>query len=1292
MSYLNRRRRPISRNKVASRSRARQVRRRRVVEQLESRRLLTAQVFTPANISIADSATFDLVYTALDSNDVQDNSIKTTGVTLRMHYNSSEITPDVDSIINSAFAGATIQDTLDDSDEDGNSSTDRFVNFLWFDFQGNFPSGTDLPITLFTADFDPAGGFMESTTVGFSGSPPIGFDFQSTPAVLDFSVPPTLAIATDDADNDEGDSGASAFTFTVTRQDNTSGATTVDYAVTGTGTDAADAADFDGGALPTGQVAFADGESTQTITVNVAGDTAFENDESFTVTLSNASGSAIIDTPTAEGIIRNDDAVPTLTIAADSAQSNEGDSGTTAFTFTVTRADNTTGAATVDYAVTGGATDPAEASDFDGGTLPSGQVQFADGESTQTITINVAGDTLHEQDESFTVTLSNPSAPTTITTATANGLVVNDDDPPTLAITADSANKNEEDSGTTSFTFTVDRTGDASGETTVDYAVTGGATDPADSGDFSGGALPSGQVQFAADETSKTITIDVAGDTQFEPDESFIVTLSNPSGAGVISGATAEGVIVNDDPAPVPSLAIAADSADLNEGDSGTTAFTFTVTRSTVTAGTTTVDYAVTGTGTDAADESDFDGAAFPSGQVSFADEESTQTITIDVAGDMLFEQDESFTVTLSGASGGAVIDTSAANGVIRNDDPEPLPTLSIATDDADKNEGDSGTTPFTFTVTRGTNTTGATTVDYAVTGNGTESASGADFDGGTLPSGQVSFGDGETTQTITIDVAGETLFEPDEGFTVTLSNASGSAVINTATASGMIRNDDAEPVATLAIAAADADKSEGDSGATAFTFTVTRGTNTAGSTTVDYTVSGAISVSADAADFVGNAFPSGQVSFADTETTKTVTIDVAGDIAFEPDETFIVTLSNASGGASITTDSASGFINNDDVVPNLSIAASDANRDEGDSGATNFLFTVTRSGDTTVATTADFAVTGSGSSPAVANDFVGGTLPTGQVDFAAGQTSQTISIDVSGDMLVESNDGFTVTLSNASGLATISSSTATGLIINDDRAIVESKILTPDYAARPHLIAGDGIATAILFKVLSATTIRVQPVGVATANETVRILDESTNQVSSMIDGIATANVEPGGMYAILFEAQTSDRIYNVHSSAGDQALESRTPFNFLQPTDTNGDSRTTPVDALRVINAMGRASNVSDEATPAGNLLDVNDDSRVSALDALIVINRVEAEHQAAETLLALDSRAASTNERVESEVPIIQPLQLDARISQVSADDVTRDATRLSWGLEQESVDAVHAEDDTVGLALLATLHQG
>ncbi len=99
--------------------------------------------------------------------------------------------------------------------------------------------------------------------------------------------------------------------------------------------------------------------------------------------------------------------------------------------------------------------------------------------------------------------------------------------------------------------------------------------------------------------------------------------------------------------------------------------------------------------------------------------------------------------------------------------------SLSIAATDAAKLEGDSGTTSFTFTVTRTGDTSGATTVDYGVTGSGTNPANAADF-GGTFPSGSVSFADGEVTKTITINVSGDTVFEPDESFTVTLSNPSG--------------------------------------------------------------------------------------------------------------------------------------------------------------------------------------------------------------------------------------------------------------------------------------------------------------------------------------------------------------------------------------------------------------------------------------------------------------------------------------------------------------------------------------
>ena len=132
------------------------------------------------------------------------------------------------------------------------------------------------------------------------------------------------------------------------------------------------------------------------------------------------------------------------------------------------------------------------------------------------------------------------------------------------------------------------------------------------------------------------------------------------------------------------------------------------------------------------------------------------------------------------------MIATAAANGTIQNDDSNA--SLAIAATDAVKAEGNQGSTSFTFTVTRSTNTIGTTTVDYAVTGS---AVTAADFVGGVLPSGTVTFADGETTQTIAILVNGDTTVEGNEDFTVTLSNPSVGSVIATDTASGTIQNDD---------------------------------------------------------------------------------------------------------------------------------------------------------------------------------------------------------------------------------------------------------------------------------------------------------------------------------------------------------------------------------------------------------------------------------------------------------------------------------------------------------------------
>jgi hypothetical protein len=119
---------------------------------------------------------------------------------------------------------------------------------------------------------------------------------------------------------------------------------------------------------------------------------------------------------------------------------------------------------------------------------------------------------------------------------------------------------------------------------------------------------------------------------------------------------------------------------------------------------------------------------------------------------------------------------------------------------------------------------------------------------------------------------------------------------------------------ASLSIAAISADKNEENTGQTSFTFTVTRGGDTSGQTTVDWAVTGTGTTPANASDFVGNAFPGDSLTFDANETTKTITVKVVGDTTSEPDEGFVVTLNNASGGASITTASANGVIRNDDA------------------------------------------------------------------------------------------------------------------------------------------------------------------------------------------------------------------------------------------------------------------------------------------------------------------------------------------------------------------------------------------
>ena len=186
---------------------------------------------------------------------------------------------------------------------------------------------------------------------------------------------------------------------------------------------------------------------------------------------------------------------------------------------------------------------------------------FAPGETSQTVVVKVQGDLLDETDETFAVTLSNPTG-ASIADGSATGTITDDDGEPSLSIGDQSVT--EGNSATTPMTFTVSLSA-ASGKTVVvNYSMTAGsASVPGDVLDTSG------QLTFAPGDTSETITVSVVGDVIDEPDEMFSLALASPQNASILTG-TAVGTIVDDDDPPSVSIG----NVSVTEGDAGSTAAT----------------------------------------------------------------------------------------------------------------------------------------------------------------------------------------------------------------------------------------------------------------------------------------------------------------------------------------------------------------------------------------------------------------------------------------------------------------------------------------------------------------------------------------------------------------------------------------------------------------------------------------------------------------------------------------------------------------------------------------------
>ncbi len=336
--------------------------------------------------------------------------------------------------------------------------------------------------------------------------------------------------------------------------------------------------------------------------------------------------------------------------------------------------------------------------------------------------------------------------------------------PATLSIAPTSIT--EGNSGKTSLNFTVTLSEAETSAVTVDFA-TGNTTAEA------GGLFPdyeaqTGTLTFAAGETSKTIAVQVLGDQLMETDETLQVTLSNPTVA-TIDTATATGTIEDDGDTGV--AVTISNAADVTEGAGVVSKFTVTLASAPTT--NVTVNYS-TGAAADTAKPAPgtFTDYTTKTGTLTFTPGGPlTQEISIALTDDAFREDTEQFTVTLTGATGGALSTSPSAVGKILNDTDA---TFGILLGDRRLVEGSADST-ITFTPTFSGSLGTAFNLTLS-TQNGT-AAGGGDFEAKTQT---FAFTANQTSANFAVKIKGDSVFETAESFFVNVSGIPSSvSVVN---------------------------------------------------------------------------------------------------------------------------------------------------------------------------------------------------------------------------------------------------------------------------------------------------------------------------------------------------------------------------------------------------------------------------------------------------------------------------------------------------------------------------------
>jgi CSLREA domain-containing protein len=170
----------------------------------------------------------------------------------------------------------------------------------------------------------------------------------------------------------------------------------------------------------TATIHFGTTETAKTFTVAITNDNLNEINETFDVALSDPEGGATLGTPASKTVtILGNDTPPSVSI--NNVTVAEGNTGTVDATFAVTLSQASGKTVTVHYATSDGTA--TAGSDY---AATSGTLAFAAGETSKSINVIVKGDTSHEANETFNVTLSS-AVNATLGSSEGVGTITDDD-------------------------------------------------------------------------------------------------------------------------------------------------------------------------------------------------------------------------------------------------------------------------------------------------------------------------------------------------------------------------------------------------------------------------------------------------------------------------------------------------------------------------------------------------------------------------------------------------------------------------------------------------------------------------------------------------------------------------------------------------------------------------------------------------------------------------------------------------------------------------------------------------